>query len=176
MAKFSSKEQLKKDKVSLIFMATGLLALIIFFAVVFPKDREDRTQFGSSDDRLRQTEERLLSQLKVLEDRLAHLEERDQSFKQMIHRLDGLNASLSSKVAHMEKIVESLQKKVPASGPTRVPDVPRRRTALRYHRVQTGDTLYQISRAYGLTVDELRHMNNLAPEAAIKPGQKLIVK
>jgi len=43
------------------------------------------------------------------------------------------------------------------------------------HLVQKGDTLYNISRRYeGVTVDQLRHLNNLTSDA-VKPGQKLIV-
>jgi membrane-bound lytic murein transglycosylase D len=43
------------------------------------------------------------------------------------------------------------------------------------HLVQKGDTLYNISRRYqGVTVDQLRRLNNLTSDA-VKPGQKLIV-
>lgn len=42
------------------------------------------------------------------------------------------------------------------------------------HTVVTGDTLYNISKRFGLTVDELRALNNMA-DNNIKLGQKLIV-
>ena len=43
------------------------------------------------------------------------------------------------------------------------------------HLVQPGDTLYNISRRYeGVTVDQLRKLNNLQSDA-VKPGQQLIV-
>jgi membrane-bound lytic murein transglycosylase D len=43
------------------------------------------------------------------------------------------------------------------------------------HLVQPGDTLYNISRRYeGVTVDQLRKLNNLKSDA-VKPGQQLIV-
>jgi LysM repeat protein len=44
-----------------------------------------------------------------------------------------------------------------------------------YHEVKAKETLYQISRRYGLTVDDLRKLNRLTPETVIHPGQKLIV-
>ena len=47
---------------------------------------------------------------------------------------------------------------------------------LRYHRVKAGETLYRISRTYGLTVDELRRLNKLGPTAVIYVGQELIVE
>jgi LysM repeat protein len=44
-----------------------------------------------------------------------------------------------------------------------------------YHDVVAGETLYGISRRYGLTVDELRRLNKLEPEATIYPAQRLLI-
>lgn len=45
----------------------------------------------------------------------------------------------------------------------------------RYHRVQDGDTLWNIARRYdGLTIDRLKKMNHIHGNA-LRPGQKLIV-
>lgn len=45
----------------------------------------------------------------------------------------------------------------------------------RYHRVQDGDTLWNIAQRYdGLTIDRLKKMNNIRGNA-LRPGQKLIV-
>ena len=46
---------------------------------------------------------------------------------------------------------------------------------IRYHDVRAGETLWGISRRYGLTVDELCRLNGLTPKEVIYPGQKLIV-
>ncbi len=43
----------------------------------------------------------------------------------------------------------------------------------RYHLVRSGDTLWGIGRRYGLTVEELRRLNQLEPGTAIYPDQKL---
>lgn len=48
-------------------------------------------------------------------------------------------------------------------------------TKIRYHQVLAGETLYRISLKYGLTVEELRRINKIAPEAVIYVGQSLIV-
>lgn len=45
-----------------------------------------------------------------------------------------------------------------------------------YHVVQKGENLFRIALKYGLTVDELRKLNNLPPNASIQPNQKLLVK
>ncbi|AQG82204.1 lytic transglycosylase [Spirosoma montaniterrae] len=45
----------------------------------------------------------------------------------------------------------------------------------RYHRVQQGDTLWNIAQRYdGLTIDRLKRMNNIRGNS-LRPGQKLIV-
>jgi LysM repeat protein len=45
-----------------------------------------------------------------------------------------------------------------------------------YHQVRSGETLYSISRRYGMQVDELRRLNQLGAQDAIYPGQKLKVE
>ena len=41
------------------------------------------------------------------------------------------------------------------------------------HKVQSGDTLYQISRQYGLSIEQLRDYNKLESNAKIYPGQEI---
>ena len=44
------------------------------------------------------------------------------------------------------------------------------------HMVRPKETLFSISREYGITVDELMRLNGFKPGATIYPGQRLIVK
>jgi LysM repeat protein len=44
-----------------------------------------------------------------------------------------------------------------------------------YYEVVNGDMLYSISRRHGLTVEELRRLNQLSSEAIIHPKQRLLV-
>jgi LysM repeat protein len=44
-----------------------------------------------------------------------------------------------------------------------------------YYLVHRGDSLYGIAQEYGLTVEELRRLNNLSKGHVIYPGQKLLV-
>lgn len=46
-------------------------------------------------------------------------------------------------------------------------------TGSRYHLVRSGETLWGISRRYGVTVEELRRLNQLKPGEAIYPDQKI---
>ena len=45
----------------------------------------------------------------------------------------------------------------------------------KYHTVQKGETLLKIGKKYGITVEELRKLNNLSKGQSIKIGQKLLV-
>ncbi len=44
-----------------------------------------------------------------------------------------------------------------------------------YYLIHRGDSLYGIAQKYGLTVEELRRLNNLTKGQVIYPGQKLLV-
>lgn len=43
----------------------------------------------------------------------------------------------------------------------------------RYHTVQKGDNLFQISAKNGITIQQLKEINGIGPNEAIFPGQKL---
>jgi LysM repeat protein len=44
-----------------------------------------------------------------------------------------------------------------------------------YHKVERGETLYRISKRYGISVEELRQLNKLQEGQAIQTGQRLLV-
>jgi LysM repeat protein len=54
-------------------------------------------------------------------------------------------------------------------------DQPGQPAGAKYHTVEKGDTLYNISRRYGITVDMLKQLNNMT-DNNIKIGQQLRVK
>jgi LysM repeat protein len=41
--------------------------------------------------------------------------------------------------------------------------------------VKAGESLYQIGKKYGTSIEELRRLNQLKPGQVIHPGQKLVV-
>jgi LysM repeat protein len=45
----------------------------------------------------------------------------------------------------------------------------------RYHTVEKGDTLSGISAKYGVSVSELRRLNNVREDQYIYPGQKILL-
>ncbi|MDM8523840.1 LysM peptidoglycan-binding domain-containing protein [Desulfococcaceae bacterium HSG8] len=190
MSRLTSR-QLKKDKMPFILMGAGILALIIFFFVLFPKEQEppeDSSVRTSSGDKAGDIEYRL-SKLEWISERVSRLEDRDKVLETIEGRLDRLEESISSRMEEMEKRLEYIEKKSSVSRPrttessraAKVPETRKPRTVkrvgagARYHIVHAGETLYQISRSYGISVDELRRLNNLAPGTPIRPGQRLLL-
>ncbi|MBZ0160671.1 MAG: LysM peptidoglycan-binding domain-containing protein, partial [bacterium] len=45
-----------------------------------------------------------------------------------------------------------------------------------YHRVKSGDTLWEIARAHDVTPDDLRQWNDLRRQATLQVGQKLMIR
>ncbi len=66
-----------------------------------------------------------------------------------------------------EEVGEVAGRPVPETGQARTP-------AGEYHTVQAGENLYRISLRYGMTVDELKKMNNLTTDE-IHVGQRLAI-
>jgi membrane-bound lytic murein transglycosylase D len=46
----------------------------------------------------------------------------------------------------------------------------------RIHRVRSGDSLWSISRRYGMTVSQLARMNHISTKSLLQPGQRLQVR
>jgi membrane-bound lytic murein transglycosylase D len=45
----------------------------------------------------------------------------------------------------------------------------------RIHRVRSGESLWSISRRYGMTVPQLARMNHISAKSVLRPGQRLQV-
>jgi LysM repeat protein len=77
-----------------------------------------------------------------------------------------------------EKAPQIMQAGVQASGA--VPEETKEafeKTAVerRYHEIRKGENLYRISLRYGLSLQELCHINGINPQDIIWPGQKLLI-
>ena len=58
---------------------------------------------------------------------------------------------------------------------SRKAEVSKKLSKKRYHTVNSGESLWGISRRYGVTVKNIRILNKLNDRSAIYPGQKLLV-
>jgi LysM repeat protein len=135
----------------------------------------------------------------LLQSKLANLEQKISSLEKQITELQGKVSTLGPDPALLQQLdalsqkVEALEKqKQPAAETKAKPSTPSKPTAetkakpsapskpaasteKQYHTVQKGDTLYRISKKYGISVDELRKLNNLSGNQALRAGQKLQV-
>ena len=161
----------------LILTGVGMLVLIILSIMVLSKaqDLAEKKHVLALESKLDKLEHRLgdlgqtgsqagetpESQFNLLNDRLAKLETTiTTKIDQMTAELEALKSTATSKqITEVEAPQPATQKQKEIKSTV--------------HKVQAGDTLYGISRRYGLTIDQLRKYNKLAPETKIYPGQEL---
>jgi LysM repeat protein len=116
--------------------------------------------------------------------KMTALEEKIMSLEKQVTDLQGRPAaaapdpSLAQRVDALSRKVEALERPKPVvSEPKAKPAPPKAAVTVekRHHTVQKGDTLYKISKMYGVRVEELRKLNNLSENQPLKTGQKLLV-
>ena len=165
---------------TLILGGAGILILIVLIALFSGGDNKLSTgDLTSIQVKLDQLENRL-THLEGMEARIASLERQEKGWEQSVAEVDRSGKSLTQRLDKLAQKVDQLETRV-ASAPakTEAPDPIQRRPFPpdkgRYHEVRSGESLYRIALQYGVTVDELCRLNNLTPEQAIHPGQKLLV-
>ncbi len=116
----------------------------------------------------------------VLQSKIASLEGKVVNLEKQVADLQGkstagLDPSLVHRVEALSQRVEGLEKRAQVTTESRVKSVEPKGSPKRYHTVQKGETLSQISRKYRITVEELRKLNSLSPSQPVRTGQKLLV-
>ena len=130
----------------------GLFALA---AVLFQRSRtfDSEIKMRSLERRIKQLEEKLYA-FDWIETRPDQIEEKNRQFTTFMNTFDRVTTPSRS-------------------SPSQAPKV---ETKALCHRVSSSETLYGISRHYGLTVEDLRRLNKLLPKANIYPDQKLLIR
>jgi anti-anti-sigma factor len=126
----------------------------------------------------------LLKKIGLIEERIAKLESRGKETPQIQEKVDSLSSNLNERLSHLEKDINQIKEEAaagkkrgevsqPASpAPPRSPAKP---GATRTHTVAPGENLYRIALRYGLSMEELRRLNNLRPDQSLQVGRKLNV-
>ena len=112
------------------------------------------------------------TKLSALEQKIVALEKQQAALQARLPA-EGAEAALTGKIDTLAQRVEALEKRpVPA-----VAEKPKAAVASgkKTHTVQKGETVYGISKKYGMKPAELRKLNNLSEDDPVKPGQKLVV-
>lgn len=119
-------------------------------------------------------------QLKVtaLEEKIVRLEEQLIELQGKVSA-SGSDPALIQRVDALTHKIEALERQKQATAesktkPARLskPEAPAKG---RYHTVQKGETLFGISKKYGISLAELRKQNNLHANQPLRIGQKLLV-
>lgn len=159
----------KSQKQFLVVAGIAVLILIVAFTLLFKAhDRALKVDVNTVNLKLTTLEmsvSRLEGELKELRQFLSKLEasERPSTPK---------SDELSRRIDRLEKTVAEAQR--PAK-PTPVLEKTTVQTKNRYHEVRHGETLFRISKNYGLSLEQLCSINQMTPQTPIHPGQKLLV-
>ena len=166
-----SNKLFKRIEVPLVFLGVGLAVLIILFIVSVAKTKKPAfdAEFTSIEKRLAQIEDRL-NNLEAVSDGLGKLQNKLQQVKSSLSRK--MN-QISAEVGKIKKITAGLKSAKSTASPP--PKAVQAETQKRVHQVRPGETVYSLSRQYGITVEDLLRMNSLSADAVIHPGQELVV-
>jgi len=176
-----------KSTAPYILVFAGVLILVVGLWSVFSGAGGNNSggQIKALDERITQLEEKLGKMESALEN-VSRIDALEKKNSQLKGRFDRMEAALALRMDHISKKLDGLKPKATVKSPAKpvvktaakpvvqTTPTPPKKTPMRYHFVKTGDTLYSISRQYGITQDKLRRLNNLSGET-IKLGQKLRV-
>ncbi len=116
----------------------------------------------------------------LLDQRLTRLETAfSVKFDSVIDRIAGIEKTISSLKTTAQTAAPKSIVSVPTPEPSKRTAPPVKKAAKKtdlFHAVKKGETLYSISKQYNTTVQELRKLNNLEPDADIYPGNNLLIR
>jgi LysM repeat protein len=161
-----------------ILMGVGFVVLIVLVIIVLSRTRNlpDSERLLELEARIEQLEAKLGASATSgnLPDMVADHQKKIDALNQ---RMEQLETSISS---NMNQIMEQLNTLKPAAasqGSAQAgagqPAAKKEKALTKTHKVKAGETLYRISKLYGLTVEQLRSYNNLKTSDKIYPGQDL---
>jgi LysM repeat protein len=183
----------KKSMKPIVIAGTGVLVAVII-ALMFmsgaPKSAE-KDQIKSIESRLKGIEEKL-AKMEWIDTGLARLDRKEKEIASISERMVQLEAVLNKKVDQLSKDVAKTPPKTPeapapkveatspktdaaAAKPAGAPGKNDKDVKSKVHVVQKGETIYGISRKYGIPADQLLKLNKLGPKDPIKPGQQLVL-
>ena len=151
----------------------GLVAIVVLLVILLsgPEDAVDSRQLQTLEVKIQQLEKRLASMgaMNQAFDRLGELE---QKLSLISERYDRFNGTVTTQIDQIIKELGLLHQKKSSQALQPV-KTDQKQTISKFHQVRAKETLWSISRQYGLTLDQLRSYNNIGPKATIQPGQRI---
>lgn len=186
----------KSLPVSTLLLASigAALVVVVMVTVWFwerPEGQQPAKRLKLLEHRIGQLEDRL-ARLNGINERVMTLESQGQKFMTAVERLDRFETAVTLRMDIMAKELAGMQPAAAGQSPavtesssggttegqkSETPAAPPAAAdESTVHTVSAGETLFSISRRYGVSVDELRRTNQLKEKATIYPGQKLKVR
>jgi LysM repeat protein len=155
-----------------IIGGAGLIVIVVLFVIFFSgsKDTADSRQLQTLEAKIQQLEKKLAS-IDTIDQALGRLRKQEQNLNSISERFDRFNSTVTSQIDQIIKELGALHQK--SSQAPQPPKTGQRETKAKFHQVRAKETLWGISRQYGLTVDQLRSYNNMGSKATLQPGQRL---
>lgn len=170
----------KSQRKILTLVGAGIILLIVLIAIFSGGDKklsmEALTPIQVRLDLL----EKRLTRLEGAELRIASLERQEKALEKSISAMGRSGTGLTQRLDKMAQRLDSLEKgTAPVVAKTGVSTAIKMRPLSpgkkRFHEVSPGETLYGISKKYGISVGEFCRINKITPSHIIQPGQKLLV-
>ena len=163
---FDGRLHSEGSKMPLLVIAGGIFVFFILIIIYMTRDSSSGV-------------EELQKRVALLEERMTQAGGQSKNVSVMPEKIEGLRKEFADKTKQLESDLARLRQDMESTSAKAVP-APRPPVAqpprvLKYHTVMQGETLFSISKKYGVTIDELRRLNNLKSNQAIGVGQKLIV-
>lgn len=176
-----------------VLIGGGILLVAVIVILMFlssaPKTAE-RDLIKSLETRLKNIEEKL-AKLEWIDTGMARLERKEKEMASISERMVQLESALTKKVDQLSRDVSKpaakpaepaapkpeggVHKPEPVVQKPAAPTRAEKDSKARMHAVQKGETIYGISRKYGIPADQLMKLNKLSPNDPIKPGQQLML-
>jgi len=154
-----------------------IIAILLVIVLTGPSDVVGRKQLQGLEDRIQELEKRLAT-VDLINQALDRIDTYEKELNLIMERVDRFEGTVTTQIDQIIKELGMLHQKTDTApvpkAKTPQPaakSVPEKKGMV--HEVSAGETLYSISRRYGLTVDQLRAYNNIGQDAAIRPGQRL---
>ncbi len=168
----------------IIWFVVSAVAIIILLFIFLPGSSNNGSSYKGIEMKLKGWTQKL----DFLEDRVINLEtnlenptdskpsNQDNLIQEMGRfktRLDRLEVSLNHRIDQLSGKLKNIETSSLAKKEA-IPATSKKRPEPKYHTVKKGDTLYHISRMYGVSLETLRKLNNLEGNK-VYPDQKIQV-
>ena len=150
----------------------GLVVIVILLIVFLsgPEDAVDSKRLQSLEAKIQQLEKKLAS-IDAINQALDRLGKQEQNLNLISERFERFNSTVTTQIDQIIKELGALHQK--SSQAPQPANTDQKETKAKFHQVRAKETLWGISRQYGLTVSQLRSYNNMGSNATLQPGQKL---